>query len=134
MLLTAHVKSLGRMYSIAQKNNLMERQRKLEARITNYEHQMSLIMKLDDDTMWSKRHGKNTDVDPDIEDLPYDLSELYPNGWFTPEGDQITLPSALAPGEIERLAFQSIATIEFELRKGQVTDAPDGLRLALGEK
>ena len=134
MLLTAHVKSLGRMYSIAQKNDLMERRRKLEARITNYEHRMSLIMKLDDDTMWSKRQGKDSDVDPDIGDLPYDLSELYPDGWFTPEGDQITLPSALAPGEIERLAFQSIATIEFELRKGQVTDALDGLRLALGEK
>ena len=91
-------------------------------------------MKLDDNTMWSKRHGKNPDVDPDIKDLPYDLSELYPDGWFTPEGDQITLPSTLAPGEIEQLAFQSIATIEFKLRKGQVTDALDGLRLVLGEK
>ena len=62
---------------------------------------MSLIMKLDDDTMWSRRDGKVTDADPDIEDLPYNLSELYPNGWFTPERDQITILSALAPGEIE---------------------------------
>ena len=101
MLLTAHVKSLGRMYSVTQKNNLMERRRKLEARITNYKHQMSLIMKLDDNTMWSQRHRKVPDTDPDIEDLPYDLSKLYPDGWFTPERDQITLLSALAPGEIE---------------------------------
>ena len=91
-------------------------------------------MKLDDNTMWSRRHGKVPDADPDIEDLPYDISELYPDGWFTSERDQITLPSALAPGEIEQLTFQSIATIEFELHKGQVTDALDGLCLALGEK
>ena len=80
---------------------------------------MSLIMKLDDDTMWSRRHRNIPDSDPDIEDLPCDLSKLYPDGWFTPERDQIILLSALAPGEIERLAFQSIATIEFELCKGQ---------------
>ena len=95
---------------------------------------MSLIMKLDDNTMWSRRHRKVPDAEPDIEDLPYDLSELYPNGWFTPERDQITLPSTLAPGEIERLSFQSIATIEFELCKGQVTNALDGLCLVLGKR
>ena len=44
------------------------------------------------------------------------------------------LPSALAPGEIDCLFLNSIAMIEAELRKGQVTDALEGLRLALGEK
>ena len=81
-----------------------------------------------------QKTGKSPDIDPDIGDPPYDLSELYPDGWFTPEGNQITLPSALAPGEIERLAFQSIATIEFKLRKEQVTDALDGVHLVLGKK
>ena len=40
----------------------------------------------------------------------------------------------MASGEIERLSLQSIATIERELRKGQVSDALEGLCLALGEK
>jgi len=40
----------------------------------------------------------------------------------------------LAPGEINRLSIKPIAMIEFELCKGQVTDALEGLRLALGEK
>ena len=66
---------------------------------------MSLIMKLDDNTMWLRRHGKGPDTDPDIEDLPYNLSKLYPDRWFTPERDQITLLSTLATGEIEQLAF-----------------------------
>lgn len=60
--------------------------------------------------------------------------ELYPDRWFTPERDQITLPSALALGEIERLSLRQIATIEFELQKGQATDALDSLWLALREK
>src|SRR5882762_4724300 len=63
-----------------------------------------------------------------------DRLELHPEGWFTPEWDRITLPSALAPGEIDHLSFKSMAMIEAELRKGQVVDALEGLRLALGEK
>ena len=60
--------------------------------------------------------------------------ELYPGGWFTPQRDQITLLSALALGEIEQLSLRQIATFEFELQKGQVTNAFDGLQLALREK
>ncbi|KAI0245553.1 hypothetical protein BJV78DRAFT_1158538 [Lactifluus subvellereus] len=71
------------------------------------------------------------DFDPDGSD---DALESHPNGWFTPERDRITLPSALGPGEIEHLSLESIAMVEAELRKGQVTDALEGLRLALGEK
>jgi hypothetical protein len=40
----------------------------------------------------------------------------------------------LAPGEIEHLSLNTIAVMEAELRKAQVTDALKGLRLALGEK
>ena len=45
-----------------------------------------------------------------------------------------SLPSALKQEEIDRLSLNNIATIEFELRKGQVADALDKLCLALGEK
>jgi hypothetical protein len=134
MLLQRHVTSLGSTCTVAQKNELLDRRRKLEARISAYENRMSVIMKLDDDTQWSIQDGNILDMDPQGAELSDDLAELYPDGWFTPEKERITLPSALAPGEIERLSLESIAMIEAELRKGQVTDALEGLRLALGEK
>src|ERR1700727_2605395 len=134
MLLQRHVTSLGSTYSVAQKNDLLDRRRKLEARITTYEHRISVIIKLDDDTQWSTQDGKIPDMDPQPGEASDDLLELYPDGWFTPEREQITLPSALAPGEIDRLSLRPLSKIEAELRKGQVADALEGLRLALGEK
>jgi len=134
MLLQRHVTSLGSKWSVAQKNELLDRRRKLEARITTYEQRISVIIKSDDDTQWSVADGKIPDLDPQAGEASDDLSELLPDGWFTPEREQITLPSALAPGEIDRLSLKPIALIEAELRKGQVTDALEGLRLALGEK
>ena len=134
MLLQRHVTSLGSTYSVAQKNDLLDRRRKLEARITTYEHRISVIIKLDDDTQWSTQDGKIPDMDPQPGDASDDLLELYPDGWFTPERERITLPSALAPGEIDRLSLRPLSMIEAELRKGQVADALEGLCLALGEK
>ena len=134
MLLKRHVMSLGTTCSVTQRNELLDRRRKLEARITAYEHRISMILKTDDDTQWSVQDGKFTDIVPQSGIISDDPLELYPDGWFTPEQERITLPSALAPGEIERLSLKSIATIEAELRKGQIADALEGLRLALGEK
>src|ERR1700691_1920403 len=134
MLLQRHVTSLGSTYSVAQKNDLLDRRRKLEARITTYEHLISVIIKLDDDTQWSTQDGKIPDMDPQPGEASDDLLELYPDGWFTPERERITLPSALAPGEIDRLSLRPLSKIEAELGKGQVVDALEGLCLALGEK
>ena len=134
MLLQRHVTSLGSTYSVAQKNDLLDRRRKLEARITMYEHRISVIIKLDDDTQWSTQDGKIPDMDPEPGEASDDLLELYPDGWFTPERERITLPSALAPGEIDRLSLRPLSKIEAKLRKGQVADALEGLCLALGEK
>jgi hypothetical protein len=134
MLLRRHVTSLGSTYSVAQKNDLLDRRRKLKARITTYEHRISVIIKLDDDTQWYPQDGNIPDMDPQPGDASDDHLELYPDGWFTPEREQITLPSALAPGEIDRQLLQPFSMIEGELRKGQVADALEGLRLALGEK
>ncbi len=134
MLLQRHVISLGTTCSVAQRNELLNRRRKLEARVGTYEHRISVIIKPDDDTRWSTQDGKLPDIDLQAEQMSEDLLELHPEGWFTPEWDRIMLPSALAPGEIDRLSLKSMAMIEAELRKGQVVDALEGLRLALGEK
>ena len=114
-LLKGYMKSLGCTYSVTQKNDLLDRQRKLEARITTYAHRISLIMKLDDNALWSIQGRKEPDGDSDLGDTLYDPLELYPDGWFAFEMDQVTLPSALAPGEIEHLFLKQIAMIEFEL-------------------
>jgi hypothetical protein len=119
---------------MAQKNDLLDQRRKLEARISTYKHRILVLMKLDDDATWSTQDRKHLDSFFDQEEPSDDILEHYPEGWFTPEMERITFPFALAPGEINRLSLKSIAMIEAELRKGQVTDALDGLCLALGEK
>jgi hypothetical protein len=119
---------------VAQKNDLLDRRRKLEARISSYEQRISVIMKLDDDTLWSAEVGNGWEIDFNWEDLLDDVLAHYPDGWFALERESITLPSALAPGEIEHQSLQLIAMVESELQKGQVTDALEGLCLALGEK
>ena len=129
MLLQRHVASLGHRTSTAQKNNLLDRCRKLEARITAYDQRILDTMKLDDDTI--SQNGDSNFADLTEWNEPPDV---FPDGRFTPEKEQIIFPSALAPGEIECQSLTSVTTIEAELRKGQITDALAGLHLALGEK
>jgi hypothetical protein len=47
-------------------------------------------------------------MDPQPGEVSDDYLELYPDGWFTPETEWITLPSALAPGEITRLSLNQL--------------------------
>ena len=91
-------------------------------------------MKLDDDVAWSRQSGKTPDLDRQGGDSFDDVLDEYPEGWFTPENERITFASVLAPGETERLSLQEIAQVEAELRKGQINDSLEALRLALGEK
>ena len=91
-------------------------------------------MKLDDDVEWSAHAGTVPDVLAYPETTDDDPSDDYPDGSFTPETERLTLPSSLAFGEIDRLSLQPVATIEIELRKGQINDSLESLRLALGEK
>src|ERR1700683_3533719 len=112
MLLQCHVTLLGSTYSVAQRNDLLDQRRKLERRTPPYEHRISVIIKLDDDTQWSTQDGKILDMDPQPGDALDHLLELYPDGWFTLEREQITLPSALAPGKINHLLLQQYAMIE----------------------
>jgi hypothetical protein len=134
MLLQRHVASLGSTCSVAQKNELLDRRRKLEARISAYKHKVSVIIKLNDDVQWAMQDGRTPGMDPEAGEASDDLLDLYPDEWFTPEKERITLPSALTAGKIDCLALKPIAMIESELHKGQVTDALGGLCLALGEK
>ena len=61
--------SLGSNYSIMQKYDLLDWQCKLQARITGFENQMSIIMKLDNDIQWSPQNGVNLNVGTDPEEI-----------------------------------------------------------------
>jgi hypothetical protein len=71
---------------------------------------------VDDDSY----HSEDSDADAVPEDMP--------------ETKALALPSSLAPGEIERLGLDNLAGQEAALRWGQINDALEGLRMALGEK
>ena len=130
-VLKRYIHSLGSSLSADQRNQLLDRRRRLEVRILSYEQKVSALMHIDDHTQWLDQDVNTAPIDPELSD---NSSDFNLDGSFTPERDQIMLPSSLAPGEIERLSIQPIAIVECELRKGQVTDALEGLRLALVEK
>ena len=116
---------------MAQQNDLLDRQQRLEARITAYDHRISVIIKSDNSTNWSANDGSAADMVPNTLE---GLSNANPEGWFMPEQEQIMLPSSLAAGEIKHLSLRPFVLIETELQKGQITDALEGLCLALGKK
>jgi hypothetical protein len=85
MFLQHHVASLGNACLVAQKNELLNRQRKLEARISAYERQVSVIIKLDDDVQWYMQDRKIPALDAQAGEVSDDLLDLYPDKWFMPE-------------------------------------------------
>ena len=92
MLLQCHVTSLGSTCSVAQKNEPLDQRHKLEARITAYEHCITEIIKLNDDTQWATEDGHFANVDCQTGEASDDLLELDAQGSFTLERECITLP------------------------------------------
>jgi hypothetical protein len=134
--LQKHVKSLGQKPSASQKHDLLERRNRLAVRMSTFERKGSGFLMLDDDTRWSTGTGKvgNDEDDAESSDWADSDEDEIEQVVVHPEARQVTLPSALAPGEIQRLGITGIAEQEAELRRGQINDALEGLRLALGEK
>jgi len=102
-------------------------------RITSFERKGNAFLKLDDDVHWmeeidgedgEEEDGGQYSDESDAEDIPEDI----------PESKALALPSSLAPGEIERLGLVALAGQEAELQQGQINEALEGLRMALGEK
>jgi hypothetical protein len=134
MSLQKHVKSLGRKPSSTQRHDLLQRRHRLTVRMASFEQKVLAFMALDDETAWSTANAK---VREDSEDEAYaDESDDEEMGEVAihPESQMLSLPSSLAPGEIDRLGLTGIAEQEGKLRRGQINDALEGLRLALGEK
>jgi hypothetical protein len=101
-------------------------------RIISFERKGNAFLNLDDDVHWitgvdrespEEEEGYYSD-DSDADAVPEDM----------PETKALALPSSLAPSEIERLGLDNLAGQEAALRRGQINDALEGLRMALGEK
>lgn len=76
---------MGRNCSTAQKTDLLDHRRKLEARISSYEQRILYIMKLDDDVRWPSQSGKRPQLDPQPEETFDESLVDYPEDWFTLE-------------------------------------------------
>lgn len=130
--LQKHISTLRRKPSAAEKAELLERRRRLAVRITAFERKGNAFLKLDDHVCWVTEVDEESveedeiyySDDSDADDLPETM----------PETKALALPSSLAPGEIERLGLDELAGKEAALRQGQINDALEGLRMALGEK
>jgi hypothetical protein len=72
-------------------------------------------MKLNDETRWSTDVRQHWDIDSKWDDMSDDVLARFPDGWFTLEKETITLPSTLAPGEIDCQSLESFAMIIAEL-------------------
>ena len=87
---------------------------------------------LDDDIQWvtdvvresleddNGYYSEDSDADAVLKDMP--------------ETKALALPLSLTPGEIEQLGLDNLAGQEAALQQGQINDALEGLRMALGEK
>jgi hypothetical protein len=120
-------KALAKKSTATERYNLLEQRRRLSGRISSLENKADAFMVLDDAAKWVNDKGKGPDGNESSED-GWDDNELLP------EDSKLPVPSSLAVGEVGRLGLETIARQEACLRKGQINDALDGLRLALGEK
>ena len=96
-VLKRYIRSLGSSLSAPQRNELLDRRRRLEVRIVSYKQKISALMHINDNTQWLDQDDNTAPIDPKLSD---NSSDFNLDGSFTPERDQIMLPSSLAPGEI----------------------------------
>lgn len=127
-----HISTLRRKPSAAEKAELLERRRRLMLRITSFERKGNAFLKLDDDVWWATEVNRESPEDDDSYCSEDSDADNVPDDM--PETKALALPSSLAPGEIERLGLGDLAGQEAALRRGQINDALEGLRMALGEK
>jgi len=125
---------MGRRLSTIQKTDLLKQRQRLESRITSFEQCMVTLLNVSDDTRWITVAGNIRVIDHSEDELSDVDSSTFSEMTITPEADMLSLPSSLGPGEIHRQSLDSIAIVEAELRRAQINDSLNGLRLALGEK
>jgi hypothetical protein len=126
-------KAVNKRSTAAERYNLLEQRRRLSTRIALLEKKADSFMILDAATKWRADKGRDSDDILDSSEDEWEDSDAEEDV-LCPEDAKLPLPSSLATGEVERLGLQEITRQEAQLRRGQINDALDGLRLALGEK
>ena len=129
--LQKHLSSLRRKPSPGEKAEVLERRRRLMLRITSFERKGNAFLKLDEDVQWMGDADEEEEDDDGYRSEVSDVEEVLE---IMPETRLLAVPSSLAPGEIDRLGLVDLARQEAELRRGQINDALEGLRMVLGEK
>jgi len=131
--LAAYARTL-RKPSTSQQRELEEKRRRLQIRITNYEK------------CWSESTffvGRAIDLEENYLLYKVDESELEgdsgdewedDSGGFQPEVAAISLPSKMGLENLMESGLADMAACEVKLWVGQMNDALEQLRIALGEK
>ena len=129
--LAAHVRSLKKP-SISERNDLEEKRRRLQIRISNYEKQCASLTVLGDEGMdleWNDLLESEDDMEGDAGDSE-DEDDL-----LQPEAVVIFLPSNVSHEHRQgQYDLEEMGRCEVKLRVGQINDALQRLRIALGEK
>lgn len=129
--LQKHLLSLRRKPSPSEKAEVLERRRRLMLRITSFERKGNAFLKLDEDVQWM---GDADEEEEDDDSYRSEVSNVEEVPEIMPETRLLAVPSSLAPGEIDQLGLVDLARQEAELRRGQINNALEGLRMVLGEK
>ncbi|TFY81296.1 hypothetical protein EWM64_g2719 [Hericium alpestre] len=144
----AHLRKLGKNLTTEQKNDLADRRRRLQARVSTFERAAGDYLPQDTDVTGggiplSENEGEDFDlVGEDGEDIEQPEQQHAPgnaaadgtNVYVPVERVALSIPSCL-DDELRALPeMRSLLAKEAELREGQANDALQSLRLALGHK
>jgi hypothetical protein len=114
--------------TLTERKDLLEKRQRLQARIVNFEKKLSALMIMDN---VEKADIIEVGVTENEEEGFSDDDEEVENA---PEKSILLLPSNLTSGCRKRLGLDDFSKQEAELRIGQMNDALQQLKVALGGK
>jgi hypothetical protein len=121
--------------STAEKNDLLERRRRLHIRIAAYEKHVAKLAVFDggdelEIADWKDKAEEGVELSDGMSDSDDEADQEVE----CPEHAAIFLPSRISPVDREKQGLTEMGRQEASLRIGQINDALQGLRVALGEK
>lgn len=138
-----YARSLGARPSLAERKSLIERRDRLSSRISAWEKR-STIYVAGENIKWRSIRSttirradvpeEDSEGGEEEDEVEVERGEFRDDSTRPPEVWPLRFPSLLAAGEGDRLSLRRLRAQEAALRKGQVNDALEGLRMALGEK
>lgn len=131
--LASYVRTLGQILSAEQKIELLNRRRRLQRRIDEYEHRRTQYLLVAAVTANEGHEWEDEFPDEAEEENPF-VDNTMPRGERSPECMVISLPSTLGMSTASEGMPGRLAKEELELRMGQANDALHQVRMILGQK